>query len=88
MDDRDLSAPRGCRKDWDCCTVDARDAAYIFKEFGGDKITKARGWFDENGALRVMVAISADDKKLVFRSNTETFNITVSPPSRRMLHLG
>lgn len=79
MDDRHLSAPRGCRKEWDRCSVDVKDAAYIFMDFGGDKITKARGWFDENGALRAMVAVSSDNKKLVFRSNTKTFNITVAP---------
>lgn len=82
MDDRDLSAPRGCRKSWDRCAVDAKQAAYIFKDFGGDKITKARGWFDENGALRVMVAVSSDDRKLIFRSNAETFNITIAPLAR------
>jgi hypothetical protein len=76
--------PRGVRRAWDHCSMGVENAGEVLrKRWGtpfGDPID-AVAWFDEDDALRVLVADFANGERAVWRCGGRQSSITYSTRS-------
>lgn len=74
-----IATPRGCRKNWDRSHIGRESAERFLKDYGGDNLKEAVAWFDENDAMRVLVAVTADGKQITYRKGKRQSSISIAP---------
>jgi hypothetical protein len=74
-----IATPRGCRKNWDRSNIGRESAEHFLKDYGGGNLTEAVAWFDENDAMRVLVAVTADGKQITFRKGKRQSSVSIAP---------
>lgn len=73
--------PTGSRKTWDRCSMDIASTTQllgVWAERAGGKVVEAVGWFDEDGATRILVADFDNGKRIDMRFLARGHRITFS----------
>lgn len=73
--------PAGSRKTWDRCSMDVASTTKllgVWAERAGGKVVEAVGWFDDDGATRILVADFDNGKRIDVRFLSRGHRITFS----------
>lgn len=75
--------PAGIRKSWDHCSMDVEGSAKVLQSRGCPKgwgnPAEAVAWFDDLGALRVLVADFSNGRRVELRKRARDTQISYSP---------
>lgn len=71
--------PPGARKAWDRCSMESKSTEHFlgnYHKMAGGEIVEAVGWFDDDGAVKAVVADYDNGKRLIARMSARTTKVT------------
>ena len=77
-------SPRGTRKAWDRCSMDIPSTVRMlghYAEMAGGQMVEAVGWFDDDGATRILIADFDNGRRIDvrLRAHDRTVTFTQTP---------
>lgn len=69
-------SPKGIRKAWERSALDNKDVQEFLGQYASDhKVKDCCAWFDQNGALRVIVADTDAPERIIYRRTARGANL-------------